>query len=344
MTRYVPVLVCLSAVLAVLCLAGALDPPPGPPGSPESEMKSLNEIEPRNIVDSLPFVISNSGSYYVSMPLEGKTNDHGITIIADDVTLDLNGFSIVGSTNADWYEPAPDTTYIGVNIPNIQGNITIRNGAIRHWGQQGVRGILAKNSRIENVIVANCGSTNGYPGIDVGVKWVMVDCVAMKNSGDGITAGGASVRRTEARDNGRHGINIGGGRVEDCSVRGNTHDGIRAADGTVVRNCIAESNSTNGINVVGGCLVVGNSVSWSAVGILAENACRIDGNHLTQNSYGIRTISGDYKNFVIRNSVVGVTPANNYDFQDAAHAGQVLSSGDLGTNFMHTNPWANFSL
>ena len=342
MKRSLSLLVSCAIVIAAVCLAGPLDPP-GPPGSPETEMKNLNEIEPRNIIDSLPYRITNSGSYYATANLVG-TNGHGIVIDASYVTLDLNGFAIVGATNAQWWEPAPASTNIGVNIPEIQDDIKIRNGAIRHWGQNGIRGILAKNSRIEKVIVANCGSTNGYAGVDVGVTWVVEDCVLIKNSGDGITAGNATVRRTEARENGRHGINTGGGRVENCTVRGNFEDGIYASFGTVVRNCMADSNSSNGIRVVNGCLVVGNSVSWSAVGILAEDECRIEGNYLKGNSYGIRTPAGDDKSLVIRNSVMGVAPANNYDFQGATHAGQILTSGDLGTNFVQMNPWANFSL
>ena len=307
-------------------------------------MKNLNEIEPRNIISALPYAISNSGSYYVSANLIGTTNSHGITIDASNVTLDLNGFAIVGSAGLEWWEPALDTTWHGVNIPEIQDNITIRNGAIRHWGRSGIRSILGKSSRIEKVIVANCGSTNGYAGIDVGVTWTIEDCVLIKNSGDGLSAGGATVWRSEARDNGRHGFMIGGGQVENCTAKGNAHNGIEASDNTAVRSCVAEMNGTNGIKAANGCYVVGNYVNGNGTGIHAGNSCRIEGNHLSSNGYGIRTALGGEKSLVIRNSVISNDPARNYDLSDTTHFGEILTPDALGTNFVQVNPWANFSM
>src|ERR1051325_5982475 len=80
---------CESVVLAQGNLA--------PPGAPAPTMKSLAQIEPRTPISSLPFSITQPGSYYLSGNLTGTT---GITIAASGVTLDLNGFELVGGAGS----------------------------------------------------------------------------------------------------------------------------------------------------------------------------------------------------------------------------------------------------
>src|SRR5947209_6383814 len=69
-----------------------------PPGPPAPSMKTLAQIEPRTPISALPFSISAPGSYYLTTNLTGITN--GISITADNVTLDLGGFSIISGGNA----------------------------------------------------------------------------------------------------------------------------------------------------------------------------------------------------------------------------------------------------
>src|SRR6478735_5297203 len=72
-----------------------------PPGAPAPTMKSLDQVEARTIVNSTntpgdasnTFIISAPGSYYLTGNLTGVSGKSGIQINADDVSLDLNGFS-----------------------------------------------------------------------------------------------------------------------------------------------------------------------------------------------------------------------------------------------------------
>ena len=96
-----------------------------PPGPPAALFKTLEQIEPRTDLRQVPgsasigHIISRPGSYYLSTNLV-FTNQSGIRIIADDVTLDLNGFILQGVTNR--------TAILGTN--GLE-RVRIRNGILR---------------------------------------------------------------------------------------------------------------------------------------------------------------------------------------------------------------------
>ena len=80
-----------------------------PTGAPAPTMKRLDEVEARTIVNAAntpgngtnTFIISAPGSYYLTGNLTGASGKHGISIQANDVTLDLNGFALISGGGAD---------------------------------------------------------------------------------------------------------------------------------------------------------------------------------------------------------------------------------------------------
>ena len=84
----------------------------------------INWRDPRTPIcqADMPLTITESGSYVVVENLTGSSGSHGITIQADDVTIDLNGFSLTGVTGA----------LDGIHADLGTGpwrNLTVRNGA-----------------------------------------------------------------------------------------------------------------------------------------------------------------------------------------------------------------------
>jgi len=67
-----------------------------PPGAPTPTMKTLDQVEARQIVNATntpgdgtnQFIISAPGSYYLTGNITGVSAKNGIVINADDVTLD----------------------------------------------------------------------------------------------------------------------------------------------------------------------------------------------------------------------------------------------------------------
>ena len=61
-------------------------------------------------------------------PIVGRWTDNGIVIDADNVTLDLNGFALIG---------APGSLN-GVLVAMQRNNIVVKNGVVSNWGRAGV--------------------------------------------------------------------------------------------------------------------------------------------------------------------------------------------------------------
>ena len=122
------VLFALLAVIAMLASGvrgGPLDPA-GAPGSTDGVRL------PGTPIASLPYVITQPGHYYLTRNLQVVSGD-GITIDAENVTMDLMGFALTGSGSAGNGVTSDSATTRWSN--------TIRNGVVRGWEN----GVLTPN-------------------------------------------------------------------------------------------------------------------------------------------------------------------------------------------------------
>jgi hypothetical protein len=110
-------------------------------------------------ISALPLVITQAGHYCLTqnlryegaVPVSGQL-DNAITVVADDVTVDLNGYTMQGGVNAS-INPAS----AGVRGSDRK-NVTIRNGAIRNFGigvqlSDAAGGITPMGSMVERLLV-----------------------------------------------------------------------------------------------------------------------------------------------------------------------------------------------
>jgi parallel beta-helix repeat protein len=278
-----------------------------PSGAPAPTMKSLSQIEPRTPISSLPYTISIPGSYYFTTNLAGTS---GITITTNDVTVDLNGFTLLGTGGAG------SGIYVGSPVENL----TIRNGVLDSWGGYGAYAANCNNSQFERLRISNCNAENGgnVGGLYVGSNCVVLVCTVIGNHGIGIDVGNNCI-------------------VKDCTASGNTEYGIDVGNDCTVQDCIATVNAVDGIYVAGNnCLISGNSCHGNGIyGIeLSGSPNRVDGNSVGYNlSYGINADSLNMTNCIIRN----FSPGPGY----GGYAGNT-DYAPIGKPSTATNAWQNF--
>jgi len=247
------------AVIALVCSwamlgnAGSLNPsaPPAP------TMKTLDEVEARTPIKAsdLPLTISSSGSYYLAETINFATeNTTGINITVGNVTIDLNGYSLIG----------PGTGTSGHGITASGSKITVINGSVSGWKGNGIS-LAGTSNKVMNIT----STGNKGNGISVGSQSILADCESSENELDGITIGDNSIARyCITYGNWNRGIVTGGcTKVFNCVVRSNDNGGIIAANRCFVSECISYRNSntssSHGIDVgnessVINCIAAGN--------------------------------------------------------------------------------------
>ncbi len=353
-------LLILSVAVSVMG-GGNLNPPPEAlqNGTPVAIMKSLDEIEPRVPITELPFSITNPGSYYFTTSLKGT---NGITILSNDVQLDLGGFALKGETNS-----STSAIEIGAGIANV----TIRSGAISDWMGFGIAGADAEQVKVIDI----AANVNGAGGIKFGKNSLATGCIANRNGGTGIQVGeSGTVRECKASDNQQDGISAGfGTTIVGCTVTWNKKNGISTDIYCTIRDCSAVNNTNDGVEVSSSCRAEGNNIGDNGKGggggsgiHVAGPGNRIKDNNVTANLWGINVdlngvgnwiennnvVDNDIGiwvkgtgNFIIRNGVGTPLNTNNpVHFQIGPNNQCAAVLENQGGAFTNSNPWSNVRL
>jgi hypothetical protein len=202
------------SLVAASCLvpAARAQGPLTPPGAPGLTMKTLAQVEPRTPIGSAPVTLSRPGSYYLTTNLSDT-----VTITADNVTLDLMGFTITG--------PAAGGNAITLSGTGVGKNLLVHNGVVVLPTIDGV-GISTigagngVNGRIESLRVSG-----GRYGIYAGSGCTVRDC-QVTGSVTGIRVAGSSIVRECRLEGNITGLWLAGtgAFVEDNIIRGNTNN------------------------------------------------------------------------------------------------------------------------
>lgn len=251
-----------------------------PPGAPAPTMKSLDQVEARTPIASAPFTISAPGSYYLTANLT-VASGNAITISADDVTLDLNGFTISST--------APSSSGTGVNLTSTRRNVRIRNGFIRGgttfsggtFTTAGFSDGVANNSTtssnlvVENLHVAGVADTAIQLGSAAAQNLGQaIHCSSTVSGGRGIVAGRVQGCRVDTAG----GVGILGAIVldsngESVGTNSNFH-GIEASQ--IVDRCVGVGLNGRGI-ACGGSVASSTGSSTASFGIVAATVMNSTG-------------------------------------------------------------------
>ena len=338
-TKYgLGIAVCVSSFLFSSSLLA--QGPLAPPGPPAPTMKTLDQLdskldqavskgEARTPITSLPFTISVPGSYYLpkNLTIASGSPDTAININVSNVTVDLNGFSLIGTGGTG--------TPSGIRINGASGSP--------------LRGIAVKNGSIEGFYYALYGFNAEN------CSWSDVRCSAPRSTGIILQdSSGNLVKKVTVIGSVFTAFSFTGSannnHVEDCSATSSTANGFNLSPntsgvGNVIERCLAQGNTQTGF-VISGANVSGNVIrECSATGNGADGISlaggttgnRIDSNQASKNvGSGIRSLATS-KNIIVRNSLLGNTGAPSFAAGDLV--GATISAA--GT-FTSDQPWANF--
>jgi parallel beta-helix repeat protein len=219
--------------------------------------KTLDDVEPRTPISSLPYTISAAGSYYLTGNLTADAN--GILVDANNVTIDLAGFSMIG--------PGSGTSY-GVYM-NGRRNVEIRNGTVRGFtGAYPLGGGICEDTGTGHRVIGVRAVSNGRGIVLRGSGHLVKDCTIVENTSFGIHVGQAcTVTGNTCYANHNRGITT----YSNCTVTGNT--------------CCDNGNQGILCEGSGGSTVTGNTCRGNWVGIQVLDGCTVTGNTARKNKH-----------------------------------------------------------
>jgi hypothetical protein len=257
-----------------------------------------------------PIGICKSGSYILNADMQITTGTNGIDIAGDNITLDLNGFSVYafqanctdGSPRGNSCTGAPGSLY-GIYVTGK--NVTVKNGTIRNFNGNGIFG--GESSSFTDLFVHD----NNGTGVQLGLGQIK-NIRSNNNNGIGILLGGGIVDNAYVAWN--NGIGIYGGSytllVSNSSVLYNTSVGVYFTYGQT-NNVISYFNGGDGFNTNGFGQYV-NSVAYANTGngfdiVTAGAGGAIIGSLASGNSsYGFNlTTSSCYQNITTLGNTTG---------------------------------------
>lgn len=209
---------------------------------------------------SFPIHITQPGHYKLAANLvmpNGGT--HGILVQASDVTIDLNGFAIIGPNVCSFQSKTCSVSSplaTGINTYPGAVNITVRNGTVRGFSGMGIS--AGDGLRVENVTVSH----NAYGGISAN-RGALIDRVIASHNGIhywaspvAIRIGDGMVTHSTAYYNLGHAF--AGGALVGVTADSNNGAAVWAANGYVT---VAQSKFTSnaGGHFIGGVHSFGNN-------------------------------------------------------------------------------------
>ena len=219
------------------------------------------------------------GSYRLTSDLLVPGLDtNGIVVDANDVTIDLNGFTVI---RASCYGETEDCTPAsgnghGVTRTSIDTlGMSVRNGSVVGMAGSGI--VVGSQAEVANVRVR----WNRIHGIQTGFGSIVRGNVARQNGSRGITAfSGSTVTGNSASNNGSDGILISGGSTATNNTSYfNGGDGINCLEGSTVHRNTVYGNTGFGLALDPGASYRENTITDNTAGTVSggvntgNNAC-----------------------------------------------------------------------
>lgn len=257
-------------LLSVAAEGGPLTPPPGPVAPTN---KTLQQVEPRTPLETVPgnlssmHKITQPGSYYLTGNIALAAGRFAcIEVGASGVTIDLNGFTLDGLNTGG-------SVAIRVEDGATASGVRVVNGHITNW-DVGIAGLGFVALVVDSVRFSFC---NTY-GADVGTGASVTRCTAFQGGTGFYLRDGGTISQSSASFFGR-GFDLGNGAVaSDCEAV-LCFEGFYLNFGGVARGCGAH-NCTVGVLGFQRNTVIDCNLTFCTDGITLGEASRVTGCHV----------------------------------------------------------------
>ncbi len=332
-----------AAALVRSARSGPLDPLPGPVSS---TYKTLDEVEPRVPVQSLPgsqtalHVITEPGSYYLTGNIMGEAGKNGIEVRADDVSIDLAGHALIGIVGGGG-------SLAAITRGDDPGTgLRVFSGHITDWAQNGVYAAEVRGCVFFNLSLHRIGLGIGGVALRSGVASLVSDCVASDLVPGMLNLGNESLAaRCVAKSASYAFFSQASSSFIECTAT-SCHTGFALEHVCVAQDCRAV-NCTFGVNVpsFGSRHVIrGSTFVDCATGVHVEGAAsatRVEGCSFQSCQTGVSATGAGalvVKNtFAATGAPLALSPGNAHGpLVNVAGVGDI--SGIAGAD----QPWANF--
>ena len=214
----------ITSKIASALTAGCLLVSTGPAVAVDGEIlitqaKALQGNVTPNDTAGFPITISRAGVYKLAGTLTPPQNSAGFQVTAANVTIDFDGFQLLGGGVANR------------GVIGSRSGLTLLDGTIEGFLHEGV---LSTNT--------------------ASLYWTVTNMRVVRNAGDGFKTESdfARVQNSTFANNGGQGIQCENGcHIEGSIIARNGGDGINIANGTVLGNTIVD-NEDFGIHSFGG--------------------------------------------------------------------------------------------
>jgi len=301
----------------------------------------------------MPFTINESGSYYFTGNIvHADSATHAVTISADNVTLDLMGFTLTGSGKNSGNRS-------GIYAAN-RSYVSIKNGKIKSFGLSGISiGSILNVGGGSISINRIMSSDNGGSGIALFVTSSRIEnCFVQSNGDSGInTSGSSTIKNNVSTDNGTDSsfpevIGIAGIYVDGRSyltgnvVNNNFSIGIGTRENSLLVNNSVYLNAGTGIRASAG-IILNNQVLNNAGTGIRTGPSVLDGNSVVENNTGNSTNNGGivvFSDSRVTNNQVSNNSSNAIvvNGSDTLIESNYINDSTVGIDFNETgNAWRN---
>lgn len=273
----------------------------------QAHANAINGLAVLTPISSAPFTITSSGSYYLTGNL--SSTGTGITVAADNVTIDLMGFTLSGDGSSN----------VGILLEG-RSNVTIRNGTITGFGNSGIyeSATHVTGNVVESVQLVNNAAVVGS-NLALWSKNNRVNNIISKGGSVNTCIGlGESSRLSNSHISGCSSLSVvqlfNYGVAINNVITGNPSTGSMltiALSGQALNNVISDNpNASYNIYATSNALISGNTIRNGGDGVYAGSNNVIRDNNIesmTHTGISAAEYSSILNNVVKGTGVYGIT-------------------------------------